>query len=259
MLRKNYIIPIDTLPVYFYLVNPPISVNESLGPPPVHNPEFRRTFRYYGSFSQDPDIVKVENMKDKYEKDRKLCRIYTMCDQNNSRGTWYHVELMKPNNHQNEIRSHAVSLFEAFQEEADENDFKSGPGYVSKVDHEKINCYLNWIINVENGNIEYYVTNSTNRLSTDQARDQFLISNRCFQYQNIYNHHHSIVRHIRSLRKIVFNNILLYANYIKNCKNMKLFYLNIYQKQNKINKKPIIKLAGGSNIPIRNTIFNYCC
>ena len=101
MSDSEYVIPINNLPVYFYLTDPNILLEESLGPPPVSNPELRRTFRYYGSFSQDPDIVKVVDMNDKCEKNRKLCRINTMCNQNNSKGTWYHVELMKPNNHQN--------------------------------------------------------------------------------------------------------------------------------------------------------------
>ena len=240
MSDSEYVIPINNLPVYFYLTDPTISLEESLGPPPISNPELRRTFRYYGSFSQDPDIVKVENMKDKYEKDRKLCRIYTMCDQNNSKGTWYHVELMKPNNHQNEIRSHAVSLFEAFQEEADENDFKLGPGYVNKIDHKRISCYLNWIINVENGDIEYYVSDPTYGLS--------------YQYDHKYNHYHIIVRHIKSLKRIVINNILLSAQNTKNYNNLKLFYASSLSKNNNL-----INLSGGTHTPIRYTIFKFCC
>ena len=223
MSDSEYVIPINNLPVYFYLTDPNISLEESLGHPPVSNPELRRTFRYYGSFSQDPDIVKVVDMNDKCEKNRKLCRINTMCNQNNSKGTWYHVELMKTINDQTEIRSHAVSLFEAFQEEAEESDFESGPGYVNKVDHKRISCYLNWIINVENGNIEYYVSNPEEW----PRRRAVPCPPSCpqpFQYDHKYNHDHIIVRHIKSLKRIVINNIILYAQNVKNYSNIKLFY-----------------------------------
>ena len=223
--NKDFVLPINSKPLYFYIKNINNYIQTNKFEKPSHKIFFKK-----------PNVIMVNNMENYDEKNIKLCRISDRCNINNSKGTWYHVELVNCKKIFN-INNIGLKYFnDSFKNSENPDGYDNDTSIQNNVNNTK--TYFQWIINTENGNIKYWVSKYKHEI----------------EYNNINNKNHIVVRHISSIKNIIINNIILNSNNKKNQIKMKLLFLFIISKKN---KSILNKITGSTNSIIRYKIYYY--